>query len=198
MEVYIGKYKNFWGPYQIADLLQNIGVNEDRCYDIGDWLVENTPLSKFCQWVDSKRRRNIKVKIHEYDCWNLDTTLAHIILPALIRFKEEETGGPLVDDVDVPEELQSTNAQEPATGNDWDSNSQLRWVWLLDELIWTFSQVHNDCDWEEQYYSGTCSWENNKFDSSNFKVDQVGYDAHQKRISNGLKLFGKYYQGLWN
>lgn len=198
MKVYIGKYNNWWGPYQIADLLQKVGVSEDVCQSIGDWLEENTPISKVCQWVESKRERKVKVKIHDYDCWNLDTSLAYVILPALIKFKENEMGGPFIDDEDAPEELRSTNAEKPLTDHSWDSNNSLRWQWLLDELIWTFTQIHNDCDWEDQYYSGTCSWENNKFDSSNFKVDREGYDGHQNRITNGLRLFGKYYQGLWN
>lgn len=66
MKIYIGPYKNWWGPYQIADLLQKVGVSEDRCEKIGEWLA-NTRLMDFCQWVDSKRKRNIKVRIDEED-----------------------------------------------------------------------------------------------------------------------------------
>jgi hypothetical protein len=28
--------------------------------------------------------------------------------------------------------------------------------------------------------------------------DKEGYDKHSKRIDNGLRLFGKYYRGLWD
>jgi hypothetical protein len=30
------------------------------------------------------------------------------------------------------------------------------------------------------------------------KFDVEGYQAHSKRIDNGLRLFGKYYRGLWD
>ena len=33
-------------------------------------------------------------------------------------------------------------------------------------------------------------------DTSHF--DDEGYKKHQERITNGLKLFGKYYQALWD
>jgi hypothetical protein len=29
-------------------------------------------------------------------------------------------------------------------------------------------------------------------------IDREGHAAYQARITTGLKLFGKYYQGLWN
>jgi hypothetical protein len=30
------------------------------------------------------------------------------------------------------------------------------------------------------------------------KVDRAGLEAYQKRMANGFRLFGKYYQGLWD
>jgi hypothetical protein len=30
------------------------------------------------------------------------------------------------------------------------------------------------------------------------KTDEKGLKAHQKRVKNGLRLFGVYYQGLWD
>jgi hypothetical protein len=31
-----------------------------------------------------------------------------------------------------------------------------------------------------------------------FKVDREGMQAYQDRISNGFRLFGKYYEALWD
>ena len=31
-----------------------------------------------------------------------------------------------------------------------------------------------------------------------FESDDEGIKAHQKRITNGFRLFGKYYEGLWD
>jgi len=30
------------------------------------------------------------------------------------------------------------------------------------------------------------------------KVDREGLEAHQKRKANGYRLFGRYYQNLWD
>ena len=55
MKVYIGPYKNWIGPYQIADLLQYIGFSEDTCHKIGERLSK-TFLNTICLWIDSKKK----------------------------------------------------------------------------------------------------------------------------------------------
>ena len=41
MKVIIGKYKNWIGPYQIADSLQWLGWSEDKCHLIGEYFLED-------------------------------------------------------------------------------------------------------------------------------------------------------------
>ena len=152
-------------------------------------------------------KRTIDVEIHEYDVWNLDSTLALVIVPALTKLKEVKHGSPNVDDEDVPEELRSTSA--PPKENEWDTDDNFfkRWDWVLDEMIWAFTQVN--ADWESQYHSGTSDIKFVKLeDSGNYtmqrgpndthKFDKEGHKAHFKRMNNGTKLFGKYYFGLWD
>ena len=31
-----------------------------------------------------------------------------------------------------------------------------------------------------------------------FKIDKDALTKHQKRMTNGFRLFGKYYEGLWD
>jgi len=57
------------------------------------------------------------------------------------------------------------------------------WNDILDEMIWAFKQKYRD-DWMRDY-------DYNKWDSD-------GATAHQKRMTNGFKLFGKYYENLWD
>ena len=68
MNIKIGPYLKWWGPYQIADLLQKVGVSEDTCEKIGekmpDWVTD------VCQWVYDKRNRNIKIHIDKWDTWS--------------------------------------------------------------------------------------------------------------------------------
>ena len=153
MKVTIGKYKNWIGPYQIADLFQKIGFSEDTCYKLGEWLATNKNgdesfLLKLCQKIDNLKTRKVKVKIHDYDIWSMDSTLAYIILPMLIKLKQDKHGSPNVDDKDVPESLKCED------NNDWGKH-EAKWRYILDELIWTFTQLHPDNDWEEQYTTGT-------------------------------------------
>ena len=58
-----------------------------------------------------------------------------------------------------------------------------RWNEILDEMIWAFEQKCRD-DWMEDY-------DYNKW-------DREGVKAHQERMSNGFRLFGKYYENLWD
>lgn len=206
MKVYIGPYKNWIGPYQLAEKLRYIGIKEDTRDKIGQWL-SNTWVEPVCQWIHTKRQRKIKIHIDRYDSWNVNDTLALIILPLLKQFQETKHGSPFIDDEDVPENLRSTAA--PPKANEWDidENHHLRWDWVLSEMIWTFEQLNND--WEDQYWSGESDYifvkneedenyrmEKGPNDTSEF--DAEGYDAHRKRIDNGTRLFGKYYMALWD
>lgn len=216
MYVKLGPYKNWIGPYQIADAvffwvkekhMEELEHRWDyRLHDrFGNWLAD-TWVNDLCVWIDKFRNRTVVVQIDRWDTYNMDHTLSLIILPMLKQLKESKHGAPAVDDEDVPEELWSTNGEKE---NLWssDSNYFKRWDWVIDELIWTFEQL-SDENSDEQFYSGehdivrtknedgTLSWENGPKDT--FKVDREGLEAHHKRIKNGLRLFGKYFQGLWD
>lgn len=150
--------------------------------------------------------RKISVRIDDYDTWNADATLAHVILPLLKRFKELSTSAPMVDDDDVPENLRSS-VSPPAKDHDpdLDENYFARWNWVLDEMIFAFESYFND--YESQFYSGEADY---KFkdtgdgysemyhgENHTLTVDRDGLTAYESRINNGLRLFGKYYKGLW-
>jgi len=168
---------------------------EDRAWErIEDglqWLYNNT----INLYLDKKQRK-IKVRIDNYDSWNMDDTLAHIILPMLKQLNETKHGAPFVDDKDVPEELRSTSAPEKENEWDLDDNHFKRWDWVLNEMIWAFEQKTKDF-WEEQYYK----YEDDPNELLGLKLvwsDDEGRKAHQERMSNGFRLFGKYYENLWN
>jgi len=205
MKVSIGPYKNWIGPFQIAEWVPFL--NEDQQHNLGKWLADNTPLMSICEWIQSKRNRKIKVRIDRYDTWSMDNTLAHIILPMLKQLKETKHGSPYTDLEDVPEHMRYEDAV--------DSNTQWihhRWDWILNEMIWAFEQELAD-DWEEQFRHGEpdIEWElisgEEGDDKAMYKMNQknpdywVDYDGmreYSERIQNGYRLFGKYYQNLWD
>ena len=115
-------------------------------------------------------------------------------------------GAPCVDDEDVPEELKSTSA--PPKENEWDTdgNHFKRWDYVMEQMIWAFEQKNSD--WEEQFRSGEHDivWEKDETGMSvmkrgpkdTYECDYEGMKVHQAKITNGIRLFGKYYEGLWD
>ena len=182
------------------------------------WSDRLLPISKAIQWVWSKVDRKIDyVKIDRWDTWSMDHTLSYIILPMLKQLKESKHGAPFVDDEDVPDELKSTSA--PPKENEWDTddNHFKRWDYVLDEMIYAFEHKVDD-SWQDAYRSGEMDilWVpvdkdgnevpkgEHKFsqmrDGPNhtYKCDYDGMQIVEDRMKNGFRLFGKYYQGLWD
>ena len=148
-------------------------------------------------WFD-RRTQKVKVRIDKWDTWSMDHTLAPIILPMLKQLQETKHGAPNVDDVDVPEGLKSTSAEPKENDWDTDSNQFKRWDWALDEMIWSFEQKNLD-SWEENYYGPYIEGDDGKLLSGHFAwVDDAGRLKHQERMTNGFRLFGKYYENLWD
>lgn len=149
-------------------------------------------------WNNRQKRKEIVV-VHGYDAWNADGTLSLIILPVLRKVQETKQGAPNVNDEDVPNELKSTFA--PPKKNDWDvdENHFKRWDYVLNEMIWAFEQKCHPDGWDSQFYLGgeIIFNENGTIDTHNVKIDHEGMTKHQERISNGLRLFGKYFECLW-
>lgn len=190
MKVYIGPYKNWFGPYQLAEkIFFWMNKEDDRIDKLGDRLAKITPLCRFFDWFHEKNERKIKIRIDEYDTWNMDHTLALITLPMLKKLRASKHGAPFVDDEDVPEHLRSTAAKPKENEWDTDDNHYLRWDWAMDEMIYAFEKQLDD-DWDMEIYKrGTEGWTEEKL-SERKEI--------QKRISNGFRLFGKYYQALWD
>jgi hypothetical protein len=229
MKIYIGPHKNWFGPYQLAELIMFWkDKNDETVFNFGSWLAgedssdEEVPfgdptkkpkeslLYRAMKWVDSKKSRKIKIRIDKYDTWNMDSTLSYIILPMLKQLKATKHGAPFVDDEDVPEELRSTSA--PPKENDWDTDGNFfkRWDYVMDQMIWSFEQMNPECDWEAQYHTGVSDYRFVKTDPDSVTSQMVpgpnhtavfdaeGHKKHSDKIDNGLRLFGKYYRGLWD
>lgn len=138
-------------------------------------------------YKDTGKRRE-EVTIHSYDTWNMDHTLAMIALPMLKQLKETKHGVPYVDQEDMPEHLQYKARQYDGRAikdmfngwNDFDHEFDRMvevWDWIMDEMIWAMDQIASQ--------------------------DRVNLDVwyskeYNKRLDNGLRLFGKYYRALWD
>jgi hypothetical protein len=140
MKINIGPYINWIGPYQIAEkiLFWKDRYKDDSVHNFGTWLASNSKgedsyLMQFCTWVQSKRNRKISIKIDNYDVWGMDTTLAMIIHPMLVKLKQQKHGFGYIANEDVPEELKDPQ----------DTYCEKKYNWFLDELIWAFNLIAN-------------------------------------------------------
>ena len=221
MKVKIGNYPDWIGPYQIAEkLLFWLDKDEDkRVHKFGTWLAggkdKDSLLMRVCSWIHSKQKRKVVVKLDRWDTWNMDSTLALIILPMLKQLKATQHGAGFVDDEDVPKGigLRSTEAEPKEEEFDTDSNHFQRWEWVLYEMIFAF-ECKLDDSWEDAFREGEIDWESvpvswdllgkatmyEMKDGPNhtYKCDYDGMKVVQERITNGFRLFGKYYQNLWD
>jgi hypothetical protein len=196
MRVYIGPYVRHWNAhsfqhwYLYKKYKQYYWEIDEENYDRLDRIIDKVSdkwqdvLDATINKFNKSRVRKIKVRIDPDDTWGMDHTLALIILPMLKQIKETKHGSPLVDSEDVPIHIRPTEEAGPKNGYTDDTVHQ-RWEWVLDEMIWAFEQLADENS-EDQFYD-----EANKFDRENF-------DAWNKRIQNGLVIFGKYFRSLWD
>jgi len=219
MKVYLSGYRNHWlSPYTIMGKVlfwkkwtdPRFDLYDDKNDYLTDWLI---PVCNGIRNVlDFIHPRIQYVKIDNYDTWSMDSTLAKIILPMLKDIRKSKCGAPATNDKDVPKELRSTSA--PSKENPWDTDALWfdRWNWILDEMIFAFEHIVNE-DWEDEYFTGisdthteACEWDANGKPTLHKVVegpkhtrhfDRKGWLKVNKRIENGLTLFGKYYRSLW-
>ena len=184
------------------------------------WSDRLTPISQAIQWVWDRVHPKINyVKIDRWDTWSMDHTLAHIILPMLKQLKEQQHGAGFVDDQDVPEGIGLRSTEALPKENEWDTDSNhfARWNWVMNEMIFAF-ECKIDDSWEDAFHEGDIDmlWVpvdvhgnevpkgEHKFyqmkdgPKDTYKCDYDGMKVVQNRIDNGFRLFGRYYQNLWD
>lgn len=231
MKVKIGPYKPWaWDNHVYTDYM-----NKKYAYD---WEKPTNLFEKILEkiqdsinWVYyytvnqifKRMKRKIKVKIHNYDTWGMDNTLAYIILPMLNQLKATKHGSPYVVEEDLPEDLRF-NERENKVFDEGYWNKELnaseeeiqavsekfhsQWVWVLDQMIWSFEQEIGEDEDYKNYYDPYLPGEiieddeiNSLFDKEwRMKMGKFNHDkykAFQERKQLGFTLFGKYFQSLW-
>ena len=241
MKVFLNNYRHHWlSPYTMIDYLffwtawskchrdkswaralsnSETGGNwSDRPDWVEVWSEHLMPISKFIQtildWIHPKIDF---VKIDRWDTWSMDQSLGQIVLPMLRQLKSKSHGAPLVEDVDVPEELKSSSAPPIEKEHGTDGNYFKRRDWALSEMIFAF-ESKLDTSWEDSFKSGEIDMifvpvdhagnEVAKKDAKYFQwvdgpnntyeCDYEGMKVVEDRIQNGFRLFGRYYQNLWD
>jgi hypothetical protein len=209
MKVWTSKYRNHWvSPYRILTKICFWEKDEDRIYNLKDdpanpyepWVKVLEPVCQVWQrLLDLVHPRIEYIKLDSWDTWSFDHTMAEIILPGLKQLRETKQGAPWTDDEDVPEYLRSHMAQPKE--NEWDTDSLhfMRWDWILDEMIWAFEQKIDDTA-EDKFFDHNPSNGLDPWDPEYVgpEWDKENYIKWQKRKANGFRLFGRYYENLWD
>ena len=227
MKIYKSNYRDHWlSPYTILEKVffwREIDYDEPLIEKLSNAL---NPLCMARQkFLDFVHPRINYVKIDRWDTWSMDSTLADIILPMLKQLRDTKHGSPYVDLEDLPEELRMVGYEDGSSQlnldfetaeqfkeDSWNITHQ-RWEWVLNEMIFAFEH-HVDDSWEEAFSTGIhdikhvpCEWYEDgkpklysleKGPNDTYHCDYEGMRKVHKRIENGFRLFGKYYQGLWD
>lgn len=153
-----------------------------------------------------KGERKIKIQIDPWDTWSMDHTLSLLVVPMLKQLKKTKHGYPLSDPEDAPAIGEGTRENEW----DYDDKASERWDWIIDEMIWAHEQIINE-DADMQFHHGNIDFETKevvidgekyyemvKGPNDTHVFDKEGWEKWNERKRNGLKLFGKYYENLWD
>lgn len=166
-------------------------------------------------------KRRIDIQIDPFDTWSLDHTIASIILPALIQLKNTKHGVPSGFTDRIGGDFDNNLVFDFIKEDDTEVFNQLcdNWDEALDKMIWSFLQLSIEDDYDNNYHHGKMEtdWVESDYtytDPITGKIektyqmvdknpeehwyDQIGNQEHEKRIQEGLELFGKHFRDLWD
>jgi len=194
MKVYIGPYGyRYISAFRIQDWIMEKKYTTEKWWNLEPEQMDRFDLAveKFVGVIQylldktinkiTNRDRKIKIRIDKYDTWSMDHTLALIVHPMLVQLRDTNHGFFCPDKEDVPH----IGLGEETDFGHSDTLAEERYKWVMDELVWTFEQLKNDNDYD-LFYTEDKGW------------DREAMNAHNDRIKNGLRLFGKYYRTLWD
>lgn len=169
---------NWYGPYSLARTLNPWKSGDKAEAFIDKWgnrFARIKPLERLFDWIESKQKDTVKVKLDKWDHFDAYTVIAAMTLPLLKAMQSDWRGSPMIDYGDVPESVTKDLNEDEAI--------HARWEYVLGEIVWAMEQVQPNYDWEEQYFDN---------DDLYFKRQ-----AHEERMAEGFRLFGKYFMNLW-
>jgi hypothetical protein len=143
--------------------------------------------------------QKVKVEVKDHDVWNVDYTIALVVVPLLERLKTDKHGTGYVEDVDVPENMRSTSAPAIEYGC-IDDNWHMRWEYVLNEMLFAMREIATEKSSESLFFDHSEVDEKTCINTQIYaiKCDTIGLEAYQQRIQKGCELFGKYFCSLWS
>jgi hypothetical protein len=124
----------------------------------------------------------------------------------LKQLKKMKHGYPYTDPTDAPSIGEGTREND----YEFDDKANERWDWIMDEMIWAHEQIINE-DADMQFHHGEIDFQSKevvidgqtyyemvKGPNDTHTFDKEGWEKWNERKRNGFRLFGKYYENLWD
>jgi hypothetical protein len=181
MKVIIDKCPKQYDTVDLEDSLLKLKVPQvllDYLLPCIDSILDNT--------INKWNHQNIKVEIKNHDVWDMDFTLAQIILPMLKKWKrmnDQTKYSYPVDNEDVPHGIYF-DSDKPVYEYTEDEKELLfqRWQYVLGHIIHAFELHMTREDWQRPLLEAE---------------DGQGLNEEEDYIQKGFELFGKHYQNFW-
>ena len=129
-----------------------------------------------------------KIEVDDWDIWNVDYTLACVIHPVLLKYRENLTGYPELWEDGM---ITSHNYDRQLHFDIFDEKVERdylikKWKDTVDKMCRAFGMIVEKETWED-------TWLDKSYHESK-KRETEYYEA----IDEGLALFAKYYHNLWD
>ena len=128
------------------------------------------------------------IVIDDHDTWNVDYTVARIIHPLLLKYRENMTGYPeLWEDGMVTHHCYDHQLHFDFIDEDIERDYLLKkWQTNVDKMCRAFGMIVEKEKWEDTWLDK--SYHEHKIEEAKY------YEA----VDEGLALFAKYYHSLWD
>ena len=129
-----------------------------------------------------------KIEVDDWDIWNVDYTLACVIHPVLLKYRENLTGYPELWEDGM---ITSHNYDRQLHFDIFDEKVERdyllkKWKDIVDKMCRAFGMIVEKETWED-------TWLDKSYHESKIRETEY-YEA----IDEGLALFAKYYHNLWD
>lgn len=129
-----------------------------------------------------------KIEVDDWDIWNVDYTLACVIHPVLLKYRENLTGYPELWEDGM---ITSHNYDRQLHFDIFDEKVERdylikKWKDTVDKMCRAFGMIVEKETWED-------TWLDKSYHESKIRETEY-YEA----IDEGLALFAKYYHNLWD
>jgi len=128
------------------------------------------------------------VTIDDFDIWNVDYTLAKIIHPLLLRYREKMHGFPeLWEDGMITSHNYDRQLHFDFIDEEVEHDYLLKkWETIVDKMCRAFGMIVEKDKWEDIWL---------RLPMDEYRVEAEKY---YEAVDEGLALFAKYYHNLWD